>query len=408
MEPKINSYRGPDANPKKRILFIVTQSELGGAQYFLRTLVTRLDKNRFEILVAAGPNFSIKYSVFSIKYDLLDALEKEDIKTIRLKYLFRDINPWYDLLASWELRRVIRDFQPHTIFLNSSKVGFLGSFVAKHLIRNTKYKILYRIGGWSFNDPRPGWQKKLWIILEKISARWKDIIIVNNKHDFEQAKRLKINPKGELLLIHNGLDVYKTGFLPREEARLKLFERALKDSAKIFGTKTIVGTIANFYPTKGLEYLIVAAEKFKEDDRVSFFIIGDGQERENLERSIREKGLERKVFLLGKIPEASRLMSGFDIFLLPSLKEGFPWSLLEAMAAKLPVIATKVGAIPEIIEDGKNGFVVNPKDYKAMGEKIKNLIKNERLAEEMGIQAHQTVLFKFPLEKMVKETKSLL
>src|SRR3989344_2687336 len=145
MDTESNSKNNEETNPKKRVLFIVTQSEFGGAQRFLHTLVTHIDKTRFEILVAAGPNFSSKYKVLSIKYDLLDLLEKEGIKTTRLKYLFRDINPWRDLFASWELRRVIKNWQPDTIFLNSSKIGFIGSFVTKYLIRNTKYKILYRI-----------------------------------------------------------------------------------------------------------------------------------------------------------------------------------------------------------------------------------------------------------------------
>lgn len=400
MERKINSYRGSNANPKKRILFIVTQSELGGAQRFLISLAENLEKLKYEIIVATGSDG---------KSEITELLKKIGTEVKIITSLKRDINLLADLKACFEIKKLIKNYRPEVLFLISSKAGFIGSLAAKLLKTiNYKLKIIYRIGGWSFNDPRPGWQRKLWIMLEKISAKWKDVIIVNNKHDFEQAKRLKINPRKELLLIHNGLDVYKTGFLPREEARLKLFERALKDSAKIFNVEIVIGTVANFYPTKGLEYLVMAAEKFREDDSVSFFIIGDGQEREKLKQLIEEKDLEKKVFLLGKIPEASRLMSGFDIFLLPSLKEGFPWSLLEAMAAKLPVIATKVGAIPEIIEDGKNGMLVEPARPEQLAGKIQDLINNNRLRQEIGIQAHQTVLFKFELDKMVKQIEKLL
>ena len=219
MPSKINHSEPILESPKKRVLFIITQSELGGAQRFLHTLTTHLDKEGYQILVAAGPNFSIKNPVLSIKYDLLDLLETQGINTIRLKHLFRGINPWYDFRALLELRRLIKNRQPDTIFLSSSKAGFLGSLAARN-IEISKYrniKILYRIGGWSFNDPWPVWKKRLWIFLEKLSAKWKDIIIVNNKHDFDQAIDKKIVPRQKLHLIYNGLDVYKMNFLSKEE-----------------------------------------------------------------------------------------------------------------------------------------------------------------------------------------------
>jgi glycosyltransferase involved in cell wall biosynthesis len=420
MTNKINNLEFQQERPKKRVLFIITQSEFGGAQHFLYTLVNRLDKNKYDICVAAGPNFSSKSKILSskspvdlgplpdIKYDLLDLLEKDKIETVHLKHLLRGINPWHDFLASLELRRIVKKWQPDTIFLNSSKVGFLGSFVAKYLILHSKYKILYRIGGWSFNDPWPKWKKWLWIIIEWFSARWKDYIIVNNKHDFEQAHKLQIKPREKIVIVYNGLDVYKTEFLPKEEARLKLYERAARQSGKIFQGKTIIGTIANFYPPKGLKYLIEAAEHFKNRDDVVFIIIGDGQERKDIELLITNCQLQHKVLLLGQIPDAYKYLPAFDIFVLPSVKEGFPWVVIEAMTAKLPVIATKVGAVPEIIEDGKNGMLVEPARPEQIAIKIQELLNNDHLKQEIGIQAHQTVLFKFSLDKMIRETEDLL
>lgn len=393
---------------------------MGGAQRFLHTLVTNLDKTKFEILVAAGPNFSIKNpadakalagkQVSGIKYELLDSLEKEGVKTVQLKYLFRGIDPWHDFRALLELKRITKNWRPDILFLCSSKAGFLGSFAARNIeiskFRNIK--VIYRIGGWSFNDPRPKWEKLLWIFLERLSARWKDVIIVNNKFDLEQAQRIKIKPREKIVLVHNGLDIYKTEFLPREEARLKLFEKVSRRVGRIFQIETIIGTIANFYPSKGLKHLIEAVEYFKNRDSVIFFVMGDGEERPELEKLIEEKGLQRKILLLGQVPDAYKLLTAFDIFVLPSVKEGFPWVVIEAMAAKLPVIATKVGAVPEIVEDGKNGIFVEPARPEQIAKKVQELINNEYLRRELGIQAHQTVLFKFSLDKMVKEIEKIL
>lgn len=396
MGDKINHFQSQQKSPKKRVLFVITQSEFGGAQRFFYDLLANLDQDKYEILLASGRDGTV------------DLFETKGLATYKLNFLHRNIRPFADLKALWELRKLIREFQPDTLFLNSSKAGFIGSFVSKFLIRNSKFKILYRIGGWSFNDPRSKLEKLVWRFLERLSARWKDVIILNNKHDFDQAIKLNIKPREKLVLIYNGLDVYKMEFLPREEAQLQLFRKVSPQSGKIFQTKTFIGTVANFYPPKGLEYLINTAEHFKNKDEVVFLILGEGPEREKLEKSIKEKGLDKKVFLLGQLPDAHRFMSAFDIFVLPSVKEGFPWVVIEAMAAKLPVVATRVGAIPEIIEDDKNGMLVEPGNPEQIASRINDLLASDHLRQELGIQAHQTVLFKFPLEKMVRDIESLL
>ena len=378
MEPKIN---------KKRVLFVITQEEFGGAQRFLYELATRLDPEKYETLVAAGE---------SGKGDFLRSLAEKNLNTKTLRFLKREINPFIDLLALIELAVLIRRFKPDILHLNSSKAGVLGSIAGFK-----KTKVIYRIGGWSFNDPWPWWKKKLFAAAEKMTAGLKDTITVNNKNDHEQAIKLKIRRREGLKLIHNGIDALKTEFLSRDEARLKL---------KVSQADLIVGTIANFYPTKGLEHLIEAFHILNSKSQVlspKLLIIGDGQERKNLESRISSYGLEKDIILLGQIPEAHKYMKAFDIFVLPSVKEGFPWAVLDAMAAKLPIVATNVGALPEIIESGKNGILVEPKNPQRLAESLKYLLVNERTRQELGIQAHQTVLFKFPVEKMVRETEEL-
>lgn len=373
---------------------------MGGAQRFLYNLLSRLDKNRYETLVAVGADGGS--DIFKLTGSL-------GIKTNELAHLKRNVSPINDLLAIFEIKKLIKKFKPDTLFLLSSKAGFIGSLAARNIemLKYRNIKVIYRIGGWSFNDPRPKWEKLLWKLLEQLSAKWKDAIVVNNKHDLEQAKTLKIKPREKIVLIYNGLDVYKIEFLPRDEARLKLFHGTTKVDLTS-DTIKVIGTIANFYPTKGLKYLIEAAEYLKNKDDIVFIVIGDGQERDELENLIKQKGLQKKVLLSGQIPDAYKYLPAFDIFVLPSVKEGFPWVILEAMATKLPVIATRVGAVPEIIEDGKNGFIVEPGRPEQIVGKIQELLSNEHLRQELGIQAHQTVLFKFPLEKMVKEIESLL
>ena len=182
----------------------------------------------------------------------------------------------------------------------------------------------------------------------------------------------------------------------------------LSKGGNVFQAEYTIGTVANFYKPKGLEYLIEAIKFLPEKMSAILVIIGEGRERKYLEGLIVKNNLQSKIFMIGALNNAFQYLKAFDVFVLPSVKEGFPWSLLEAMAAKLPIIATSVGAIPEVLESGKNGILIEPKNSKAIAESITTVLSNDKLRQELGIQAHQTVLFKFSLEKMVREVEDLL
>ena len=266
-------------------------------------------------------------------------------------------------------------------------------------------KIIYRIGGWTFNDPHPLLAKSYYRFIEKFSAKWKDIIINNAESDRQQAIRLKIQPREKIITIYNGIDAGKLEFLPEERARKELFKKISNTGPRIQDTK-LVGTVANFYPVKGLEYLIEAADLIK-DNNIKFIIIGEGQERKKLENLIKKYGLENNFFLIGAIPEAYKYLKAFDIFVLSSVKEGFPWTILEAMAAGVPVIATAVGVMPEIIENKINGILVETRNPKQLSEAIKNLAENKGLREKTAENAKKIVIEKFNLKEMVKKYEDL-
>jgi glycosyltransferase involved in cell wall biosynthesis len=389
-------------NTKKKILFLVTQSEFGGAQRFIYRLITNLDLTKYDISVAAGPEGNDANG-------LLFNLKKEDFRTIALKFLRRGVNPLFDLLGLFEIKRLIKKEQPDILFLCSTKAGILGSLAyqlnSKFKIKNSK--LIYRIGGWTFNDPWPNWKRRLYLWLEKETAKFKDIIINNAESDRQQAIKLGIKPKNEIVTIHNGLDIDKLEFLFREEARFQISEiLKLNQNSKLEIQNLIIGTIANFYSAKGLEYLIQAVNLTK-DNNLKFILIGDGQEREKLEKAIKKYNLENKFFLVGAIPEAYKYLKAFDIFVLPSVKEGFPWTILEAMAAGVPVVATRVGAMPEIIQENKTGILIEPKNPQQIADAITKLLNNENLRKGLAEQGRKTVIEKFNLDKMIKEIEGL-
>lgn len=402
----------------KKILFIITQSEFGGAQRALFNIAANINRltlaeDNYEIIVAAGPEGDNKNG-------LLAVLEKQGIKTTHLKYLKRAINPLFDFLALTEINKLVKKQKPDIIFLGSSKAGFLGSLATALISKSSipKPKVIYRIGGWSFNEPIGFYSRAIYKFIEKISAKWKDIIIVNSNYEHRQAIKIGIKPKKKIVTVYNGIDVDKLKFLPPAQAQRELFK---KINFQLPSENLIIGTIANFYPAKGLEYLIEAVYLLKSNvpqrlsngqnkqyQQAKFIIIGEGREREKLEKLIKKYNLEKDFFLAGAIANAYKYLKAFDIFVLPSVKEGFPWTILEAMAAGVSIIATKVGGVGEVIESGKTGLLVKPARPEELARATAELLDNFRLRETFSRQAEKVVKQKFSLDKMVSKIEKLL
>lgn len=165
-----------------------------------------------------------------------------------------------------------------------------------------------------------------------------------------------------------------------------------------------VGAISELHKVKGLDVLLRAWSKFIKGRQAKLMIIGDGEERENLNNMASNLTISRSVMFEGFVENARSLLSVFDIFCMPSRSEGLPYSLLEAGIAGLPVIASSVGGIPEIVESGITGILVPPEDSEALFSSLVLLSEDRELAKRLGANLKASVQENFSFEKMVKET----
>lgn len=136
-------------------------------------------------------------------------------------------------------------------------------------------------------------------------------------------------------------------------------------------------------------------------------VIGEGEEKKNLERLAQDLKIDDRAFFPGAIPDARRYFKNFHIFVLPSLSEAFGITILEAMSQKIPVIATNVGGIPEIIEDENTGILVPPKEPLILAQAIERLITDEELRLRLGEEGYRRYKENFTLENMCIKTKTL-
>jgi glycosyltransferase involved in cell wall biosynthesis len=351
-----------------KILYIITQSEFGGAQRYVFDLATNLDKSQFEVHIAAGLENG----------ELFRRLQSQNLSIHKLKYLDRAISPFKDLKSYYELKKLIKKINSDIVHLNSSKAGVLGSIAAKEL--NIK-KIIYTAHGFVFNEPMNPLKKWLYKKAELSNAKRVHKVITVSEYDRRAGIKTGMD-EHKLIIIHNGIDSDKINFLSKEKARARL---------GIASDKPVVGCIANFYPSKGLDILINSMDTIN----AQLVIVGDGELRSQLEAQIKILNLSNRVKLTGSIPDAHQYLKAFDVFVLPSRKEGLPYVLLEAAVAQIPIVTTQAGGVPEIIQDNINGYLAAADNSKELAQKI-----NLALSNPLDSKLTQN----FTFEKMIKKT----
>lgn len=383
----------------KKLLYIVTQGEWGGAQRYIYDLAGSPEAQNWTINVAFG-NGGVN--------DLGDKLKALGVKIWPIKWLQRPISPIADILAIFELWRLYRQVRPDVVHLNSSKAGVVGSLasflnkITGYRLPVTGYRVVYTAHGWVFNEPMSRLKKQFYLWAERFTARFKDKIICVSEFDRQVAIKNKIAPEEKLVTIHNGIDAGSMNFLPKNEA----IKNLIPDSKfQIPNSNIVIGTIANFYPTKGLDYLIKAVRLLITDYRlpITAIIIGDGELRPQLENLIAKYNLQNNVFLVGRKENALQYLKAFDIYVCSSVKEGFPYSILEAMAAGLSIVSASVGGIPEMIENEKDGLLVEPKNAEKLAMAIKLFINNKDYGQRLAEQAGQSVKEKFSKNQMTEK-----
>lgn len=377
-----------------KILYIITQGEMGGAQVYVKSLAEASKGRNWAFNLALGESND---NWLSQGFGSLGG------RIYPIKHLRREISPLNDFLVILELFKLLHKINPDVIHLNSSKAGVVGSLASlAYRISGKKTKVIYTAHGWVFNEPMIFFKKLIFLWLEKITSPIKDKIICVSEFDRAVGIKSSIKTANNLVTIHNGIKLPNEYFLSRSEAREKI--------GPFPETALVIGTIANFYKTKGLEFLIRAFDLLVKDNKEKYLklaIIGDGEMRQQLEKLIASCGLNDKVALLGRIDQASKYLRAFDIFVMSSVKEGFPYSLLEAQLAGVPVVATKVGGIPEIINDSVNGLLARPKDPIDLTAKMQILIDNASIRDGFVQSGIKKVTNDFSLEETLQRTLSL-
>ncbi len=367
----------PKDAAKKKILFVITKSNWGGAQRYVYDLSTSLNKDDFEVEVVLGGNGILK-----------EKLEAKGIAVSSLNSMQRDVDIKKEIRSAKELFKLFKKSKPDIVHLNSSKAGGLGAIAAR--LAGVK-EIVFTAHAWAFNENRGTISKAFIGLLHWATVMLSHRTIAVSDSVKEQVIHMPFM-KGKIEVIHLGMDAFE--MKERDDARTLL---------GLDTTSTFIGMISELHPVKGVPYAIDAIALLQEEyPGLKLCIIGEGEQRALIEKQIAKRRLESQVHLAGFVDDAKAYLKAFDIFVLPSLSEAFGYTLIEAGLANVPVIATNVGGIPEVIDDA--GILVPSKNGRAIADALRKLLSSPEEKERLTALLHARVLGSFSKDTMIART----
>ncbi len=355
------------------IAYLITRTdEIGGAQVHVFELARCLLNRGVQVTVLGGGE-----GTFAAQ------LRRAGIPYQHIPWLVRPIRPWIDMQCFRALRTVLAQLKPHLVTVHSSKAGWLGRLAARSL----KLPVIFTVHGWAFTEGVPPTRRTLFALAERLAAPFADRIITVSDYDRQLALRHHIAPATKLVTVHNGI--------PDVAPHLRAHPGCS-------GRVRLV-MVARFSPPKDQPLLLQALAGLRELPW-ELELIGDGPLRMACQRLVAQLQLTDRVHLSGERQDVAERLARAHIFALVSNYEGLPLSILEAMRAGLPVVASNVGGVHEAVLHEKTGLLFPRGDVAALRAGLQRLITQPALRKQLGSAGRRRYEQAFTLEHMVTRT----
>ncbi len=378
-------------NEKIKIAQVITRLDWGGSPDIFRVLCSHLDPSLYDITLIVGDT---KHP--TLKTD--EFLKRFKGRTVIVPQLQRDINPVTDIPAFWSLYSIFRKGRFDIVHTHTAKAGALGRLAAAltrvPVIIHTPHG--HNLYGY-FNKRRSAIIARI----EKFLTRFTDEIIALTELERSDYVKFGVATEGKISVIYQGLELDK---LVRDWKSARI----LGNVFKIGPDTRVVGMVGRLEPVKGSSVFIEAAAHIaKLCPNVKFIIAGEGSLKASMEKRAQELGISAKVIFAGWRDDIPDIISLMDIMVLPSLNEAVGIALIEAQAEGVPVVASKVGGIPEVVKDKKTGILVPPSDTVAIADAVVSLLGDKPKCAAMGEAGKVWVRGRFRAEDMADKMSAL-
>ena len=356
-----------------RILYVITTPDHGGAQVNVLDLLSGWSTDVECVLVTGEEGY------------LTEEAATRGVQVHIMPSLIRPVRLGTDLRAYRNLRQLMTDVKPDLVHCHSSKAGLLGRLAASA----EKIPVVFTVHGWAFESGISWPMRVTGLVSEHFASRSckHQHIITVAEADRELGHAKRVHPLDRMTTVHNGVADVPFRSTPAS------------------GNPPIIIMVARFFQQKDHDSLLEALATIKLPFHVQF--VGDGPRLAEITAKTERLGLNDKVSFLGDRHDVPELLSKAHIFALSSLWEGFPISILEAMRAGLPVIASDVGGVCESVTDGVNGLIVKPKDVEGLHQAIQRLLSDGSARERLGSAGRRAFEAQFGKRQMLEKTRQV-
>lgn len=371
-----------------RIAHIITRLSQGGAQENTFHTVRLADRSRFDVDLISGPTRGHEGSIE-------DAVEAAGITILREPHLVRAPVPHRDWLALRGLTQKLKEGRYDLVHTHTSKAGFLGRLAAERAgIRHVVHTPHGNVFHGYFNGPIT----RFYVWMERHAARRTGRIIELTEGGIKEHLAEGIGQREQYRVVFSGIDTapYEKAIARRMETRATL---------GIAEADVVIGGVGRLEPVKGFNHFVEMARTLRAQvPKLKFIIVGDGAQAPQLQQEAGTSGL---VQFLGRRVDIPDLMAAFDVLVVPSINEGMGRVILEAGAASVPVVATRVGGIPDIVDDGETGLLVAPRAPDELATAVLALVHSPERCHMMGAAARAKVVPHYSLATMVQRIEAI-
>ncbi len=330
---------------------------------------------------------------------LIELVESNGMTVRRIAHFVQPINPVKDMLALLEVTQFLSRHHYHIIHTHNSKAGFIGRLAGR--LASVPI-IVHTVHGFSFHDQEPLWKRILLLNLERLASRWCDKMIFISQPLIDWGLKERVATPENIVKIYSGIEMDKFQPAAREE------QHRLRQRWGLNIADAVVGIVSKLWEGKGHGVLIRAFEKLLTHiPNAKLLIVGEGDIEDILRRAVAKNGLNSRVLFTGFQMNIRDIVACFDVAVLPSFFEGMGRVLLEAMAMEKPVVGTRVGGIPDLIEDGVNGFLVEPGSVDRLADAIMRILTQPKLAHQMGRAGRKKIRTRYSADHMVRAIESV-
>jgi len=370
---------------KLKICHVITRMIVGGAQEnTLLTIIGHVLKGH-EVTLVTGPSPGPEGKLLANK-------DYPPFEIIENPYLVREINPYRDLMAYRSLKQFFRERHFDVVHTHSSKAGIVGRLAAD--AAGVPF-VTHTVHGQAFHRYEKWWKNRIYILAERWAARHCDKIYAVAQAMIDQCVVAGVAPREKYQVVYSGMEIDKFLYAVREpELRRQL---GIPDGVKV------IGTVARLFPLKGYEQFIPAAAAIvKAYPQVHFLLVGNGIMHEALQRQIAELGIAGHFSFAGLVPpdQVYRYIAQMDLLIHLSLREGLPRAVVQALATGIPAIGYRLDGTPEVIVDGKTGYVAEPESIAPVADAALKILNDPALAAELGRNGREAVAVRFDWKHM--------